>query len=68
MLHQLLINSSINFSSILIRINSSCIKVFTPGTDSRTADKYVFQNRSYGDTFLIKNKACGIAINAESEG
>ena len=50
------------------RSKYSYIKVFTPGTDSRTADKYVFQNRSYGDTFLIKNKACGIAINAESEG
>lgn len=48
------------------RSKYSYIKVFTPGTDSRTADKYVFQNRSYGDTFLIKNKACGIAINAEA--
>lgn len=45
----------------------SFIKVFTPGTDSRTADKYVFQNRNYGDTFLIQNKATGIAINAEAE-
>lgn len=45
----------------------SYIKVFTPGTDSRTADKYVFQNRNYGDTFLIQNKATGIAINAEAE-
>ncbi|CEQ27126.1 hypothetical protein [Paraclostridium sordellii] len=50
------------------RSKYSYIKLFTPGTDSRTADKYVFQNRSYGDTFLIKNKACGIAINAEAEG
>ncbi|HII4440523.1 TPA: capsid protein [Clostridium perfringens] len=49
------------------RSKYSYIKLFTPGTDSRTADKYVFQNRSYGDTFLIKNKACGIAINAEAE-
>lgn len=48
------------------RSKYSYIKVFTPGTDSRTADKYVFQNRSYGDTFLIKNKACGIAINVEA--
>lgn len=43
------------------------MKLFTPGTDSRTADKYVYQTREYGDTFLIKNKACGIAINAEAE-
>lgn len=60
----------------MILIHPSCqvtrskyayIKVFTPGTDSRTADKYVFQNRNFGDTFLIQNKACGIAINAEAE-
>ena len=61
----------------MILIHPSCqvtrnkyayMKLFTPGTDSRTADKYVYQTREYGDTFLIKNKACGIAINAESEG
>lgn len=60
----------------LILIHPSCqvtrskysyIKVFTPGHDSRTGDSYLYQNRNYGDTFLIKNKACGIAINAESE-
>lgn len=60
----------------LILIHPSCqvtrskysyIKVFTPGHDSRTGDDYLYQNRSYGDTFLIKNKACGIAINAEAE-
>lgn len=60
----------------MILIHPSCqvtrrkyayMKLFTPGTDSRTADKYVYQTREYGDTFLIKNKACGIAINAEAE-
>ncbi|SHJ52205.1 hypothetical protein SAMN02745163_02059 [Clostridium cavendishii DSM 21758] len=60
----------------LILIHPSCqvtrskysyIKLFTPGTDSRTADKYVYQNRNYGDTFLIKNKACAISINADKE-
>lgn len=59
----------------MILIHPSCqvtrkkyayMKLFTPGTDSRTADKYVYQTREYGDTFLIKNKACGIAINAEA--
>lgn len=59
----------------MILIHPSCqvtrnkyayMKLFTPGTDSRTADKYVYQNRNYGDTFLIKNKACGIAINAQA--
>ena len=60
----------------IILIHPSCqvtrskyayMKLFTPGTDSRTADKYVYQAREYGDTFLIKNKACGIVINAETE-
>lgn len=60
----------------IILIHPSCqvtrkkyayMKVFTPGTDSRTADKYVYQTREYGDTFLIQNKAVGIAINAEAE-
>ena len=61
----------------MILIHPSCqvtrskyayMKLFTPGTDSRTADKYVYQTREYGDTFLIKNKACAISINAEAEG
>lgn len=51
----------------ITRSKYSYIKVFTPGHDSRTADNYLYQNRNYGDTFLIKNKACGIAINAEQE-
>lgn len=42
------------------------IKLFTPGSDSRTADKYVYQNRCYGDSFLIENKAVGIAFNVQA--
>jgi hypothetical protein len=53
-------------SCVISRDKYSYIKVFTPGTDSRTADKYVYQNRYYTDTFLIENKACGIAINKEA--
>lgn len=52
-------------SCVISRDKYAYMKVFTPGTDSRTADKYVYQNRYYTDTFLIENKACGIAINAE---
>lgn len=54
-------------SCVVSRDKYAYMKLFTPGTDSRTADKYVYQNRYYTDTFLIENKACGIAINAESE-
>lgn len=54
-------------SCVISRDKYAYIKVFAPGTDSRTADKYVYQNRYYTDTFLIERKACGIAINAEAE-
>lgn len=56
----------------MILVHPSCVisrdkyvymKLFTPGSDSRTADKYVYQNRYYTDTFLIENKSCGIAVN-----
>lgn len=52
-------------SCVISRDKYAYMKVFTPGTDSRTADKYVYQNRYYTDTFLIENKAPGIAINVE---
>ena len=41
------------------------MKLFTPGSDSRTADNYIYQNRYYTGTFLIEAKACGIAINVQ---
>lgn len=48
---------------VVSRDKYSYIKVFTPGTDSRTADNYIYQNRYYSDTFLMEKKAVGIAIN-----
>lgn len=42
------------------------IQVFTPGHDSRTADKYLYQNRKFWDSFMIENKACGMAFNVEA--
>lgn len=53
-------------SCVISRDKYAYMKLFTPGTDSRTADKYVYQNRYYTDTFLIERKACGIAINTEA--
>lgn len=53
-------------SCVISRDKYAYMKLFTPGTDSRTADKYVYQNRYYTDTFLIQRKACGIAINTEA--
>ena len=31
----------------------SYINVFTPGTDSRTSDNYLYQNRKFNGTFAI---------------
>ncbi len=52
-------------SCVISRDKYAYMKVFTPETDSRTADKYIYQNRYYTDTFLIQRKACGLAINKE---
>ncbi len=45
----------------------SYIKLFSPGSDSRTADNYLYQNRKYNGTFAIdhlyKN---GCIINVEA--
>lgn len=48
------------------RVKYSYIKLFTPGTDSRTADNYMYQNRRFNGTFgidqLLKD---GIIIHTE---
>lgn len=54
-------------SCVVSRDKYSYIQVFTPGHDSRTADRYLYQNRYFTDTFLLKMKACGIAINVSAE-
>lgn len=53
-------------SCVVSRDQYAYMNLFTPGTDSRTADKYIYQNRYYTDTFLIENKACGIAMNVDN--
>ena len=50
-------------SAVVARQKYSYIKVFTPGTDSRTADKYVYQNRRYMDLFLLARKSAGVKMN-----
>lgn len=45
----------------------SYIKLFTPGSDSRTSDNYLYQNRKYNGTFAIDhlfNKGCVINVEA----
>lgn len=50
-------------SCVICRDKYSYIKLFTPGTDSRTADGYLYQNRNYGDLFLLERKVAGCAMN-----
>ncbi len=50
-------------SCVIARDKYSYIKLITPGTDSRTADGYLYQNRCYGDLFLLEKKVTGCAMN-----
>ena len=52
-------------SCVVCRDKYSYIKLFTPGTDSRTADGYLYQNRYYSDLFLLEKKVAGCAMNVE---
>ena len=58
----------IHASCVVCRDKYSYIKLFTPGTDSRTADGYLYQNRCYGDLFLLDKKVDGCAMNVEAAG
>lgn len=50
------------------RVKYSYITVFTPGHDSRTADKYLYQNRRFNGTFALDEQLkASIRINAVTE-
>ena len=53
-------------SCVVCRDKYSYIKLFTPGSDSRTADGYLYQNRNYGDLFLLEKKVPGCAMNVSA--
>ena len=53
-------------SCVVCRDKYSYIKLFTPGTDSRTADGYLYQNRNFGDLFLLEKKVEGCAMNVSA--
>lgn len=53
-------------SAVVARQKYSYIKLFTPGTDSRTADNYIYQNRRYMDLFLLERKTDGVKMNVEA--
>ena len=56
----------IHTSCVVCRDKYSYIKLFTPGTDSRTADGYLYQNRCYGDLFLLEKKIEGCSMNVSA--
>lgn len=53
-------------SCVVCRDKYSYIKLFTPGTDSRTADGYLYQNRNFGDLFLLEKKVEGCSMNVDA--
>lgn len=55
---------AIHPDSVVARERYAYIKMFAPGTDSRTGDGYIYQNRKYGDLFVLNQRLAGIAINA----
>ncbi|MEE0264773.1 MAG: capsid protein [Acutalibacteraceae bacterium] len=51
------------------RVKYSYIHLFHPGSDSRTSDNYLYQNRRYNGTFAIDHLfKDGCIIHSESEG
>ena len=53
-------------SAVVCREKYAYIKLFTPGSDSRTGDGYLYQNRKYGDLFLLERKVAGVKVNASA--
>jgi hypothetical protein len=51
-------------SAVVARERYDYIKMFAPGTDSRTGSGYIYQNRKYQDLFVLAQRTAGIAINA----
>lgn len=53
-------------SCVLYAKKHSYIHMFTPGSDSRAADAYLYQNRAYWDAFLIERRVDGIKFNVQA--
>lgn len=49
--------------SVVARMKHEYIQIFEPGSDSRTGDGYIYQNRAYWDAFLLSQRTDGIAFN-----
>ncbi|QLY79187.1 capsid protein [Clostridium intestinale] len=53
-------------SCVVCRDKYEYIKWYTPGHDSYVGDGHLYQNRNYGDIFLLEKKIEGITINAQA--
>ena len=49
--------------SVVARMRHDYIRVFAPGSDSRTGDGYLYQNRAYWDAFLLSQRLDGVKFN-----
>jgi hypothetical protein len=49
-------------TAVIARDKYAYMKAFAPGSDSRTADNWIYQIRKYGDLFLLDNKTDGVAV------
>lgn len=49
--------------TVLYANKHSYIHMFAPGSDSRVADSYMYQNRAYWDAFLVDTRIDGIKFN-----
>lgn len=49
--------------SVVARMRHKYIRVFEPGSDSRTGDGYIYQNRAYWDAFLLSQRLEGVKFN-----
>ena len=58
-IHMLLVHPT----CVVARNKHDYIKLFEPGSDSRTGDGYIYQNRAFWDAFLLNQKTEGIAFN-----
>ena len=55
-------------SAVVARERYDYIKMFAPGTDSRTGSGYIYQNRKYQDLFLLNQRVAGVKVNASTAG
>lgn len=50
-------------TSVLYTKKHSYIHLWAPGSDSRAADSYLYQNRAYWDLFLLETRVDGVWFN-----